>query len=964
MAIRSSFRIILSLFICLTGFQSFAQFYSAGQDPASIRWKQINTENFQVIFPENYEEQAKYIADILEYSYEYATKSLKHKPRKVSVIVHNETVISNGFVSWAPRRIELYTNPPANNDTHDWMERLVLHEFRHIVQIDKLNQGLTRVLGYIVGEQAVGAVLGLFVPMWFLEGDAVASETAFTFSGRGRLPQFEQGLRAQILTRGKYSFDKAYFGSYKDHVPNYYELGYQLVSVARTENGSDVWSGVIDNVARRPWSPVPFSRGMKRETGRNKDRHYEHTFTILDSLWRNQKEKHEYTQGEIVNPQNRLFTQYTQASFINDSTVIALKTGLRDIPHIVKISADGKENKLFAPGWYFPNAFHYAAGKVVWNEQRPDPRWEHRNWSEIIIYELETGKRSRITDKGRFFAPALSPDGTRIAAVETTETSQYALVVLDAETAEELFRFSYGTNDFVMEPAWHSDESNVAVIAVDARGKRIDIIDTRNHSYRNLLPASHTEISAPRFMGDDIIFTGAWSGINSIYQLKAGSTEPQKIISPVFGADFAAASDKNILWSDYTADGYRLNKKPISELKPVSPDDIKDHSPKLHEILAQQEETVITEENIPRREHEVKPYSRLRNLFHLHSWAPAYIDGTSQEAEIGASMLFQNKLSTSFATLGYLWDTEEETGKLSAVYSYQGWYPVVDLIAESGHRRLPYEDEGVMKSILWTENQFNLALSIPLRFQHNEFFYGVTPYLSGGLTQALTNRHTPDTVFIGTDRYFSLQDNQVYSQIYRLLAYRQKRSVARDIYPRSGQIFEIQYRHSPFTDQGMGSVFGVREIVYLPSLFRHHGFRFSGGYQIKTKDENKEGAINYSYGNVIPMPRGYSSMDLQNLSTFTADYAFPILYPDLSIRHIIYLMRLRGHVFSDFALGTGFPDPDNNNLQRDYSFASYGFGIVGDMHLFRFIAPLSLGVEVAFPDGEDVSFQMIMGVRF
>ncbi|MBW6479670.1 MAG: hypothetical protein K0B37_09600 [Bacteroidales bacterium] len=964
MAIRSSFRIILFLFICLAGFQSFAQFYSAGQDPASIRWKQINTENFQVIFPENYEEQAKYIADILEYSYEYATQSLNHKPRRVSVIVHNQTVISNGFVSWAPRRIELYTNPSASNDAHDWMEQLVLHEFRHVVQIDKLNQGITRLLGFIVGEQAVGAVLGLFVPMWFLEGDAVVSETAFTFSGRGRLPQFEQGLRAQILTRGTYSFDKAYFGSYKDHVPNYYELGYQLVSMARIENGSDVWSGVIDNVAQRPWSPIPFSRGMKRETGRNKDRHYAHTFTVLDSLWRNQKEKHEYTQGEIISKENKLFTQYTQAYFVNDSTIIALKTGLRDIPQIVKISSDGREKRLFAPGFYFSNAFHYAAGKLVWNEQRPDPRWEHRNWSEIMIYDLETGKRKRITDHGRFFAPALSPDGSRVAAVETTETSQYALVVLNAQTAEELFRFSYDGNDFIMEPAWHSNGDKIAIIALDARGKRIDIIDTHNHSYRNVLPASHTEISAPRFMGEDIIFTGAWSGINSIYRLKAGSAEPQKIISPVFGADFATTSDNYCLWSDYTSDGYRLMKKPISELKPVPLDDVEDHSPKFHQTLAQQEETVITEKNIPRNEHEVKPYSRLRNLFHLHSWAPAYIDGASQEAAIGASMLFQNKLSTSFATLGYQWDTAEETGKFSAIYSYKGWYPVVDLIAESGHRRLYYEEEEVLKSILWTENRFHLALSVPLRFQHNEYFFGLTPYLSGGLTQALSNRHTPDTLFLGSNQYFAFQDNQVYSQTYRLLGYRQKRSVARDVYPRSGQIFDIQYRHSPFTGQGMGSVFGVRGIVYLPGLFRHHGFRFSAGYQEKTRDDTKTMAINYSYGNVIPISRGYSSLDLQKLSTFTADYAFPILYPDLSIRHIIYLMRLRGHIFSDFARGTGFPDPDNNNLQRNYSFASYGFGIVGDMHLFRFIAPLSLGVEVAFPDGGDVGFQMLMGVRF
>jgi hypothetical protein len=41
------------------------------------------------------------------------------------------------------------------------------------------------------------------------------------------------------------------------------------------------------------------------------------------------------------------------------------------------------------------------------------------------------------------------------------------------------------------------------------------------------------------------------------------------------------------------------------------------------------------------------------------------------------SLLFQNKLSTSFATLGYLWDVNDKTGKFKAAYTYRGWYPVI-----------------------------------------------------------------------------------------------------------------------------------------------------------------------------------------------------------------------------------------------------------------------------------------------
>jgi len=104
----------------------FAQYFVRGQDPASVRWQQIQTEHFRIIFPDDYVRKASYIADILEYSYEPASRTLGNKPRRVPVILHNQTVVSNGFVSWAPARLEMFSNPPPDNDPHNWLERLAV----------------------------------------------------------------------------------------------------------------------------------------------------------------------------------------------------------------------------------------------------------------------------------------------------------------------------------------------------------------------------------------------------------------------------------------------------------------------------------------------------------------------------------------------------------------------------------------------------------------------------------------------------------------------------------------------------------------------------------------------------------------------------------------------------------------------------------------------------------------------
>jgi len=169
----------------------FAQYYSTGQDPASIRWSRIKTDSFAIIFPRSWEPQAQYLANILDLTTKYETNSLSAKVPRMPFILHTQSSLSNGITVWAPRRIEFYTCPPQDSYAEEWLEQLALHEYRHAVQLSKMNQGFTKALYYLFGEQAAGAVLGLYIPPWFLEGDATVMETALSNAGRGRLPAFQ-----------------------------------------------------------------------------------------------------------------------------------------------------------------------------------------------------------------------------------------------------------------------------------------------------------------------------------------------------------------------------------------------------------------------------------------------------------------------------------------------------------------------------------------------------------------------------------------------------------------------------------------------------------------------------------------------------------------------------------------------------------------------------------------------------
>jgi len=246
------------IFLALLPESANSQYFDLGTDPASVKWKKIRTENFTVIFPESFSQHAQYISNGFEHIYLPECNSLKAYPKRFPVIIHNQAVHSNAFTPYAPRRIEFLTVGPQDNYAQDWIDQLIVHEFRHAVQYASVNTGFTRAMFYLFGQQAVPAVIGLIVPLWFIEGDATVIETTASGSGRGRLPSFEMKLKAQFIEKGIYNYEKAVHGSFKDYIPNRYELGYQLVGRARVEFGEYLWADVMNTVGRYPFMVVPF----------------------------------------------------------------------------------------------------------------------------------------------------------------------------------------------------------------------------------------------------------------------------------------------------------------------------------------------------------------------------------------------------------------------------------------------------------------------------------------------------------------------------------------------------------------------------------------------------------------------------------------------------------------------------------------------------------------------------------
>ncbi len=937
-ALRQSLRLLVLMVFILSGDMLYAQYYSTGQEPASIKWRQLKTAHFKLIFPDYYEANARKLAAYLDSTYSYAGRSLDYQPKRISLVLHTQSAKSNAVVAWAPKRIEFYTTPPQDMYAQPWLEQLALHEYRHVVQTEKLNQGPTKVISLIFGQQGTGAVLGLYVPYWFLEGDAVVAETGMSYSGRGRSPLFEMKLRSQVLEKGIYSYDKAVLGSYHDFIPGSYELGYILVAEGRRKYGCALWSHSLDRIARRPYMVTPLQKGIKDISGLRKIPFYQESLGDVQQRWLDQDSLTGTEEPIHLSPASKHYTDYRHPAFINDSTVVALRSGLDDISRFVRIEKDGSEKVIFTPGLIKPEAVSYAAGKICWAETKPDLRWANRSNTVIMIFNIETGKARTINNHLKLFAPALNSDASKIVAVHTDSLDQYSLVILDVMSGAIEMKMPTASNIFPLTPVWAGDELIIAVL-VSENGKTLAKFDASSGRYKTFLNWDHTEISQPYFRAPYIYFTGSWSGISNIYALSKEDATIHQLTSSRFGAmdPYIAGDAKSMVYVDYTADGHRIARQQMVQEKWIPLENVKDRSIKLYKSIAEQETIVPPWSEAEPTELPSKKYSKLANLFNFHSWAPLDINANTYTVNPGVSIMSQNLLSSSFLSAGYSYNLSEEAGKVYGSYSYSGWYPIIDLYADYGLRRqnvyLPEETE-----VSWDETNLKAGLRLPLNLQRGKYFTGITPsaYVNQGFRKMKPNSPV------------SFKKSNVFSALYSITAYNQIKTSFRDLYPKWGQSIGLYYRDTPLDQDNMSSIFAGIASLYFPGILRHQGLNIYAGYQYRVTGY-------YKFSDIVSYPRGITDVQDQELVSFKGTYAFPIAYPDWSVGPVLYLKRIRANLFYDYAVGL-------NTTGKNY-YNSTGIDLITEVHVLRFLAPIDLGVRCTYlPDEGNVAWSFLFGI--
>jgi hypothetical protein len=920
-----------------------------GLHPPEVDWQQLRSPHVRVIFPEGYEQRAQRVASLIDRLATEHNRSVGEKLYDFDLILQTPNTRINGYVGLAPFRSEFFVTPPQSFSllsTADWVDLLTIHEFRHVQQASNERRGITKLFSFLQGQLGWAVFSALATPNWFTEGDAVVVETALTGSGRGRTPAFSETLRAMLHDDIIFSYAKARNGSYRDLVPDHYRYGYAMVTFAREQYGNDVWKPILQEGAAYKGLIYPFSNALKRATGYTTPELYASTMKTLAAEQDSAVRVRDVLEGKAYAPAPKVVTNYRFPFTDGQGNLLSLRSSFTHIPALVSIDpVSGKETILTTIGFQREPWLDVRENLALWIENRQNPRYTNEGYSEIIVYELGSGRKRQITREGRYLSARFSPDRRTIAAVEYLPLEgRPSLVILNTLDGAVQQKYAIQARTIAW-PTFSPDGHIVYFFEQTDLGVAIAALDLKTGNKTLLTDYSTSAIDMlTSDQAGNLYFTSGRTGVDNIYRFDPANKEVQQLTRATIGATYPhVGTDGKIYYSEPQSTGMHLRiLDPQNTKSPVPPE------AENPGIFTRPRAFSAEDVNIIRQfERGTYPTENISNTFggiKLHSWSynGSYIaPGLRIEAT--------NALSTIDLGAEVLYNLNEERYSGGVQFDYGGLYPVLSADAIFRDRNFnildPATDTFIVRQQEFSQLSFGAGARVPWQWVDGPMFTSLTPTVSYDYL-TINDANIEDL----PDNFSSLGVGINFSSL-RRIAYQNVQS-------RLGVALDVVYDRALSTEN-LGERLRINSSVFLPGLWPNHGLRLDYGYQ--REDAN----LSYQYPDFFRYARGYAAPINDWVSRFSVNYQLPLLYPDFGIAGITYFKRIRLNAFYD----------DSRYRIDQYDFTDVQRSVGGQLffdNVWLNSSEITLGVEVArrldpdifSADPNDYQFRLLFGGFF
>ena len=976
-------RFLIATILILCGLAAtervYAQYYSWGTDPTSLRWRQLKGEKYRIVYPDSAKNIASEVALYLDAVQNDIGFGYEHPQMSIPFVVHPENMLSNGLVMWLPKRVEFLSTPAIDGYSMPWRKQLVAHEYRHAVQYNNLNRGLVKGISYIIGQQS--STIGLlFMPLWMMEGDAVMSETEMSTFGRGLQPSFSIAYRAYDNVLGAFkSRDKWFCGSYKDYIPSHYQLGYFICRQGYNQYGAFLGNDMADLTTRRPWMVVSNSWVFHKLYGTTQPRLFDETFDTLYHHWQSLPQVRQTTE-HIAIPEPESYTTYSHPVTLRSGEIVALKEDLATPSALVRINPEsGEEERLTFTGYVSSRPALDSNERIYWTEYRRSKLFEQKVLSKICYLDPDKKRAKQLHTKGNaLYATPTANNG--LAWVEYAPSGRYSVVSYENDT--EKSRHTLPLDKEIHGMAWDNLTEALYLIITDNDGMHIARFE--DGGLCPVTRAAYTTLSDLRAKDGKLYFGSIASSRDEVHYIDLASGKEYQLTESSFGSFSPAPyDDERIIATSYDRRGYLPVTQRVTTTREV------EYRPHPESTLLPESkpwgiinlDTLRFDQAAADSLATAKPSKRFNRLAHginIHSWAPASYDPYAivEESNIafnlGATIMSQNILSTTEGFLTWGWN-HDEGSIFKATLRYYGLG--VNLWAKGtygGKQRLHtiYRYNPDTQQYEFPENPqlgryyaVSAGATLPLLFQRGyhtsqlaiaaawNFSNGMIAnvdkirYEGGKITNFETIGYTEGVHQLSMGISFS---DQV-------------RMAHRDFLPPWGVVVQANYTVNPTTDN-FGHLAVLYGKIYTPGFAKHHSLSVAASYQTSIGGFHSDMMLSdLAFKSTKLLPRGFSSYDIgnKNYVATSLNYQLPVWYPDNGIQGVIYFKRLRLNIGGDYA---SFERPRFNTegsiIERRETIWAYGGDIVVDFNIFTMPAAATMTATLSlYAKGSNTTLQ-------
>jgi hypothetical protein len=543
-------------------------------DPA-LRFRTIDTDHFTIYFHQGADRLAARLGDIAEDAWRDVQRPpgaiWDDVPRRTHVVLVDQNESANGWATPFPyNTIVISTAWPSGfeliGNTDDWIRLVFVHEFTHILHLDR-SKGWARLVRGVFGRVPI-AFPNLFLPGWQVEGIATYEESARTGAGRLTAGNFralsrdvgDQGLTIDRANGGLTSWPGG-LAPYSEGAGFHAYLAMRFGEARLTEL-AQATSGRVPFTASRVF-PRIFGASLGElwtayrvaETAAPADRPSDGAVRVT---------RHGYT---VLGPR---FS--TPCEGCPQDIVYSLRTP-HAFPSLNAVAPDGTALRTLTTR--FLGATSAPAQDVVIFDQQEISR-NVGLYSDLHELDRRSGKVRRLTRGARLLDPDLSPDGRTIVSVREGLGHRALVLVPRADPSAPRELVSEPDTQF-NAPRWSPDGRRIAVerhrmgevpsvVVVDAETGRVQVVAAEG-SMRIVTPTWRPD-------GRALVVAGArGTDVFNLYEVPIDDgAEWRRLTFTVAGATWPDVSQNGttIAFSGYTPDGFDVFTLPYPEA-PLTP---------------------------------------------------------------------------------------------------------------------------------------------------------------------------------------------------------------------------------------------------------------------------------------------------------------------------------------------------------------------------------------------------------